>query len=121
MDSPAQISNYLPLTEATFYILLSLARKPRHGYAIIKDVQKLSEGSVMLSTGTLYGALKRLLDHNWIVRTDDFKETSNPDRPGRIRKGYSLSRTGREVLGAEIDRMDSLLKLAKPHSSRVLP
>ena len=50
-----------PLTEATYFIMLSLSREPRHGYAIMKDVQSLSEDRVILSTGTLYGALKRLL------------------------------------------------------------
>ncbi len=121
MNSSAQISNNLPLTEATFYILLSLAREPRHGYAIIKDVQMLSEGRITLSTGTLYGAIKRLLDQNWIVRADDWGESNPTDRSGRTRKAYSLTRKGSEILGAEIDRMDSLLKIARPHTLRVLP
>lgn len=115
-----QISNNLPLTEATFYILLSLAREPRHGYAIIKDVQTLSDERVILSTGTLYGAIKRLLDQNWIVRAEDWETSDDASQSKRIRKAYSLTRRGREVLRAEIDRMDSLLKIAKPHTSRVI-
>ena len=51
-----------PLTEPTYFILLSLSPKPKHGYAIMKDVKELSKSRVILSTGTLYGALKRLLD-----------------------------------------------------------
>jgi DNA-binding PadR family transcriptional regulator len=121
MNTPAQISKNLPLTEATFYILLSLAREPRHGYAIIKDVQILSEGRVMLSTGTLFGAIKRLLDQNWIARAEDWGVSQDTNHSKRIRKAYSLTRKGREILGAEIDRMDSLLKIAKPHTSRVIP
>ena len=52
----------LPLTEPVLLILLSLAGEPRHGYSILKDVEQMSDGRVCLSTGTLYGALRRLLD-----------------------------------------------------------
>lgn len=58
----------LPLTETTFFILLSLSPKPKHGYAMMKDVESLSEGRIRLSTGTLYGAIKRLLEKGWIKR-----------------------------------------------------
>ena len=53
--------NNTPLREPTFLILLSLAPGPRHGYAILKEVESLSEGRVKMSTGTLYGAIERLL------------------------------------------------------------
>ena len=49
----------LPLSEPVLFVLLSLAEQPRHGYSIIKDVERISEGRVVLSTGTLYGALQR--------------------------------------------------------------
>jgi DNA-binding PadR family transcriptional regulator len=52
----------IPLTESTYFILLSLSSKPKHGYAIMKDVWILSNDRIILSTGTLYGALKRLLE-----------------------------------------------------------
>ena len=55
-----------PLSEAVLLILLSMAEEPRHGYAILKDVEELSHGRVRLSTGTLYGALRRMLDDRWI-------------------------------------------------------
>src|SRR2546421_10786054 len=64
----------LPVTEPVLLILLSLAEQPRHGYAILQDVQEMSEGRVTLSTGTLYGALRRLLDDGWIER---FHEEDN--------------------------------------------
>ena len=63
--------SFLPLSEAVFFILLSLAPGPRHGYAILKEVATLSQERVNLSTGTLYGALKRMLEQNWIERVDD--------------------------------------------------
>jgi len=64
----------LPLTEPTFYILLSLAPEKRHGYAILKDVEALSNGNVSLSTSTLYGALGRLLDQGLIERVPNDEE-----------------------------------------------
>src|SRR3970040_362613 len=99
----------IPLTESTYFILLSLSAKPKHGYAIMKDVQALSENRVILSTGTLYGALKRLLDQGWIVRSDD----PDPDDSARDRKVYRLSEHGRRVLKAEIARLQKLLTAAE--------
>lgn len=98
-----------PLTEATYFILLSLSPGPKHGYAIMKDVQELSESRVLLSTGTLYGALKRLLDQGWIIRLDD----ANSKGAVRDRKIYKLSEYGRRVLRDEITRLQKLLVAAE--------
>ena len=58
--------DYLPLTETSFFILLSLATAPKHGYGIIKEVETLSAGRVVLAAGTLYSALRRMLEgKNW--------------------------------------------------------
>ena len=75
----------------------------------MKDVQNLSEDRVILSTGTLYGALKRLLDQNWIVRLDD----RDPRGNSRDRKVYELSQHGRRVLKEEIARLNKLLVAAE--------
>ena len=98
-----------PLTEPTYFILLSLSPKPKHGYAIMKDVKELSKSRVILSTGTLYGALKRLLDQGWIVRLE---ETNSKDAI-RDRKVYKLSEHGRSVLKDEIERLQHLLIVAE--------
>jgi DNA-binding PadR family transcriptional regulator len=108
MNTSTDIQTQLPLTEVTYFILLSLAPEPRHGYAIMKDVERLSQGRVFLSTGTLYGALKRLLELGWIVRTQDSKESEN----NRERKAYSLTNLGQSILQAEIERLSSLLDAA---------
>ena len=97
-----------PLSEATFYILLCLSPAPRHGYAIMKDVRHLSQGRVTLSTGTLYGALKRLLEQGWIERLDE----SEANGSGRIRKAYRLTPTGSRLLKAEIQRLKSIVHAA---------
>ena len=95
----------LPLTEPVLLILLSLIEQPRHGYSILKDVEQMSDGRVVLSTGTLYGALRRLLDDDWIERFDE-KETP------RGRQAYRLTPHGRRNLQAEISRMKHITRLA---------
>jgi DNA-binding PadR family transcriptional regulator len=103
----------IPLTEATFYILLSLAPGQKHGYAILKDVEALSEGRIRLSTGTLYGALKRLLDQDWIERVDEPTAPDERAEPGRPRKAYRLTRLGRRSLEAETGRLERLVSAAQ--------
>ena len=100
----------LPLTEVTTFILLSLADAPKHGYAIMKDVEDLSDGRVQLSTGTLYGALSRLLDQGWIARWEGEVEQATPGRP---RKTYTLTRVGRRVLDAEVRRLQAVVAAAR--------
>lgn len=99
----------LPLTEATFLILLSLAPGARHGYGIMKDVEDLSDGRIALSTGTLYGALKRLLEQDWIVRL----EASSESEAGKPRKEYELTDAGRRILRAEQNRLESLARAGR--------
>ena len=103
------VLSYLPLREPTFFILLSLSPGPKHGYAILKEVEGLSEGRVKLSTGTLYGAIKRLLDRGWIRRVDD----PLPNGTERERKAYVLTEQGRRVLNAEIKRLKKLVNIAQ--------
>lgn len=75
------------VSESVLLILMSLASEPRHGYAILKDVEELSLGRVKLSTGTLYGALRRMLEDQWIER---FVEAD----ASRDRQAYKLSGSG---------------------------
>lgn len=105
----------LPLSEAAFFILLSLLPRPRHGYSIMKDVALLSNSRLQLSTGTLYGALKRMLEQAWIERYEAADDNDN----GRIRKSYRLTELGRRVLDAEIVRMDNLVTTARQVSGAI--
>ena len=102
----------LPLSEAVFFILLSLLPGPKHGYAIMKDVEALSNMRVSLSTGTLYGALKRLLEAGWVQRVEDEQNGSS-----RKRKAYSLTQLGKGILEAETARMQSLVAMTQKRSS----
>lgn len=103
-----------PLTEAAFFILLSLAPKPKHGYAIMKEVASLSQQRVSLSTGTLYGALKRLLEQGWIepvAEADDLEPQLVEAK--RVRKAYALTDLGRRILQRETVRLQSLVAVAQ--------
>lgn len=109
----------LPLTETTFYILLCLANEPRHGYRIMKDVNELSENRILFSTGTLYGALRRLRQNGWIERvTGEQSEQLNDERN---RKFYALTDLGKQVLKAEVHRLRKLVQLAGVRQSEILP
>jgi DNA-binding PadR family transcriptional regulator len=100
-----QTSKVKPLTEPVLLILVSLASKPQHGYALMRDIGDLSQGRVALTTGTLYGALRRLLEDGWIERFDQ-QDTS------REKQAYRLTATGRRHLEMELDRMKQVTRMA---------
>jgi DNA-binding PadR family transcriptional regulator len=97
--------NIEPLSEPVFLILLSLSDAPRHGYALMKEVERLSSGRVQLSTGTLYGALRRLLEDRWIERFAQ-EDTS------RDKQAYRLTGLGRGVLEGDLARIKQLARAA---------
>lgn len=109
------------LQEPSFYILLSLAQGDKHGYAILKEVAAISGGRVRLSTGTLYGALSRLLDQDLIIQLDEpqanlSEETlENPGQahPGKPRRTYAITRSGRLALVEETNRLKAMLTAAR--------
>ena len=94
-----------PLSEAVFFILASIAAEPRHGYSILKEVELLSDGRVRLSTGTLYGALRRLLEDGSVERIT----TSDTSRD---KQTYRLTALGRSVLQQEHERLKQLTRIA---------
>jgi DNA-binding PadR family transcriptional regulator len=99
------------LSEPVLLVLLSLAEQPRHGYSILQDVESMSGGRVQLSTGTLYGALQRLLDQGWMERIEE-------DQAPRDRRTYRLTSRGRRNLQMEIERMRHLTKVAALRMAR---
>jgi DNA-binding PadR family transcriptional regulator len=109
-----KVQDYLPLTETSFFILLSLATSPKHGYGIMKEVEAMSEQRVILATGTLYSALRRMLDDDWIERVMDIPS----DDHLRERKLYQLSDLGRRILEAETERIQKLFRLTKLQNAR---
>ncbi len=92
------------LTEAVYYILLSLY-KPLHGYGIMQNVKELSGERVNLGAGTLYGALNTLLDKKWIKSIDVEKDSR--------KKEYEITVLGQEVVSGEIARLEELIENGK--------
>ena len=98
-----------PLTPAVFYILFSLADGEKHGYAIMQNVSKISNGRFRMGPGTLYTTIQRLLDTQFIEETDN---KIDPDQDSR-RRYYRLTREGKLALTSEVSRIDSVLRLAR--------
>lgn len=97
-------NNQNALTEAVFYILLSLTQS-RHGYGIMQNVQQLSKGRITLAAGTLYGAINTLLDKGWISALPEIKDSR--------KKEYIITEDGLMALKAEIIRLEELLTNGK--------
>ena len=90
----------IALTEAVYYILLSLLT-PRHGYGIMKNTEMLSCGRVKLAAGTLYGAINSLLEKGWIMALPGEKDSR--------KKEYVITEEGKQILKAEIARLQELV------------
>lgn len=102
------MSRHSPLTPTVFHVLLALAGQDRHGYAILKEVERMTDGAFRMQAGTLYGTLQRLLDA-------DLVEEVTPKRPrdDSRRRYYRLTRAGRRLLDADIARMAALVRVAR--------
>ena len=110
-------AQFLSPGSPSFYILLSLVDGEKHGYAIMKDAEALSDGETTLSTSTLYEALSRLLEQGLIERV----ETGEAANGRRVRKAYRLSRLGRQVLDAQTARLEGLVRQAHRRLLRGAP
>ena len=99
MAKKDEFSKYLPLSESTYYILLTLV-EPLHGYGVMQKVETLSNGLVKIGPGTLYGAFTTLEKEKLITKVSEM------DR----RKTYSLTSKGKTVLSRQIERVEMMLK-----------
>ena len=95
MVTDKDINKYLPLTEATYYIMLSLT-EPLHGYGVMQKVEQISQGTVSVGPGTLYGAFSTLEKEKLILKIKE------EDR----RKSYVLTPKGKQVLLGQIERLE---------------
>ena len=102
----------LPLTPAMFHVLVAMADGPAHGYAVMKEVERLTTGAVRLSTGTLYGIVKRLLADGLIREGVAPASAGSDDR----RRTYELTAFGRDVARAEAARLEQTLAVARKKS-----
>ena len=101
---------FLPLTPRVYHVLLALAEAPLHGYGVILAVQQLTEGVIVMRTGTLYILLRRLLDQRLIEQSD---ERPGPDEDDERRRYYRLTDLGRAVVEAESIRLQSVVAAAR--------
>ena len=104
----------LPLTPVALNILLALADGERHGYGIMLEVRERSGGRVRLGPGTLYGAVKRLKGGGVI---EESGKRPNPEADDERRRYYRLTGFGAEVLAAEVERLDALVRAARRKSA----
>ena len=100
----------LPLTPGMFHVLIALADGEKHGYAIIKEVARRTDGAIHLSAGTLYTLIRRFVQDGVIVESD---ERPDPSLDDERRRYYRITDFGREVARAEAVRMESTLRMAR--------
>jgi len=104
------IDALLPLTPATFHILIALSDEDRHGYAIIQDVESRTLGELKLRAGTLYRSVQRMLEQGLIVET---RERPAPEEDDERRRYYRITPFGTVVAKAEARRLAALVRMAK--------
>jgi DNA-binding PadR family transcriptional regulator len=108
-------ADFLPLTPAIAHILLALADGDRHGYAIMQEVERLTDGALRMGPGTLYGTIKRMLAAGLIEEAD---ERPDPALDDERRRYYRATRLGMAVLEAETARMSTLVSAARAKKVR---
>jgi DNA-binding PadR family transcriptional regulator len=101
----------VPLSPVAYHVLLALADRNRHGLGIAAQVDAATGGNVALGPGTLYGAIKRLLDLDLINDTDDAPDDDRRDDPRR--RYYAITALGRRVLALETAQLANVLKVAR--------
>jgi DNA-binding PadR family transcriptional regulator len=100
----------LPLPTAVFHILIALADRDRHGYSIMQDVAARTAGKVQLSAGTLYSGIRRMLEQGLI---EELAESPDPSSTDERRRYYRLTRFGKRVAAAEVERLNAMLQQAR--------
>jgi DNA-binding PadR family transcriptional regulator len=110
------LSPFLPLSPATLHILLSLAGEERHGYGIMQEVARQSEGQYKLGPGTLYDNLQKLMDQAIV---EEAPRRSADDDPRR--RYYRLTGLGRRILTAEVARLEGVVREARLHLRQPSP
>ena len=110
MADQQRIESLLPLTPAMFHVLLALAEGDIHGYGILKEVARLTDGAVSLSAGTLYAILRRLVSEGLVVERED---RPAPELDDERRRYYHLTEFGLRVARAEAERLQDMLTLAR--------
>lgn len=109
-DRQTEIDALLPLPTVTFHVLLALADRDRHGYAILREIGDRTGGEVRIGAGTLYRSLHRMLEQGLVVETD---ERPVPEQDDERRRYYRITPAGSRALASEAERLASLAERAR--------
>ena len=105
-----------PITRTAMLILLAIGPEERHGYAIMREVARITDGASKLGPGAVYTTIRRLLDDGLLEESD---ERPDPDVDDQRRRYYRLTGVGRAAVGAEARRLESLVQAARPWALEV--
>lgn len=117
-EGSKQPEDFMPLTPAVLNILLVLASGERHGYGIMREVREGTDGMIRLGPGTLYTAIKRLLDGGLIEESD---ERPDADMDDQRRRYYRLTDFGQRVISAEVERLEGVVRKARTQGISARP
>jgi DNA-binding PadR family transcriptional regulator len=109
-DAVNEPEEMLPLSPSQLHILLALADGEKHGYAVMREVESMTDGEVTMGPGTLYGAVKKMVNAGLIEETD---ERPDPEMDDERRRYYRTTGFGSRVLEAETARLERLVQTAR--------
>lgn len=107
-----------PLSRTATLVLIAIGPEERHGYAIMREVARITDGATRLGPGGVYTTIKRLLDDGLIEESD---ERPDPELDDQRRRYYRLTGAGRAMAGAEVRRLETLVRFARPWALESVP
>ena len=115
MGTPQDPETQLPLTPVVLHILLALAdeRQGKHGYAVAREVEELTDDRIRMGPGTLYGSIQRMLDASLIEEAQRTKRSKAPPDDDERRRYYKITPFGRRVLELEVTRLADVVAIAR--------
>ena len=111
MDDSPGMQQPPPISRTAFYVLVAIGPEERHGYAIVQEVARITNGATRLGPGGVYTTIRRLLDDGLIVESD---ERPDPELDDKRRRYYRLTGLGRSVVAAAAERLETLVDAARP-------
>ncbi|MEX2393979.1 MAG: PadR family transcriptional regulator [Actinomycetota bacterium] len=105
--SEPEVKSFLPLPSAAFHVLLVLSKEELHGYAVMREVDEISEGAVRMGPGTLYGTIKRMLEMGLV---EESGERPDPSMDDERRRYYRITGLGERVVTAEVRRLQTMIE-----------
>jgi DNA-binding PadR family transcriptional regulator len=106
------LTEFVPLTPAVLHILLALSSQPRHGYSIMQEMEKISDGQFQIGPTTLYRSIKQMLEKQLIEEASDIVDSDSEDER---RKYYRITPFGVRVAQAELNRLQALVQTPQAH------